>query len=139
VSAEGLTTHPVPDIPQFSESVAAARHERAMVGSQRQRHDVSRVAGVRLHLLARLHVPQRARHVAGRRDDLVVVEKPAAGEISLVAGQLTRHSHVSLPGLEAVDGADIVETATGHVGAGGRVGTCHDPGGPEWDGVHFVS
>lgn len=73
-----------------------------------------------------------------------------------VSGQLSGHPHVALPGLEAVDAADVVQapahsrhqhhytralvpdSPARHVVAAGRVGTRHDPGAAQRDGVHLV-
>ena len=73
-----------------------------------------------------------------------------------MSGQLPRHPHVALPGLEAVDAADVVQapahsrhqhqhtrllvpdSPARHVVAAGRVGTRHDPGAAQRDGVHLV-
>lgn len=42
---------------------------------------------------------------------------------------------VAFPSLQTVDGADIVQAATGHVVARGRVRTRHHPGGAQGNGV----
>lgn len=42
---------------------------------------------------------------------------------------------VAFPSLQAVDGADVVQAAAGHVVARGGVGAGHHPGGAQGDGV----
>lgn len=59
VTRERLPAHAVPDVPQFDRGVAGPRHKGALVGRQRQAHDVAGVAGEHRGLLARLDVPQR--------------------------------------------------------------------------------
>ena len=76
-------------------------------------------------------------HVAGAGHDLVVVEEAAAGQISVVPGQLAADPHVALASLEAVDGTDVVEASARHVAARGRVRTRHHPRGAQRDGVHL--
>lgn len=49
--------------------------------------------------------------------------------------QLLADSHVALTGLEAVDGADVVQATASHKAAGGGVGTGHHPAGPQGDGM----
>ena len=82
----------------------------------------------------RRHSP---RHVTRASDDLVVVDEAAAGQVAGVAGQLPGHSDVPFACLQAVDGADVVQTATGDVAAGRRVGAGHHPAGPQRDGVNL--
>ena len=77
-------------------------------------------------------------HIPGARHDLVVVEKAAAGQVSVVPGQLAADPHVALASLEAVDGAEVVEATARHVVAGGRVGTGHHPGRAQRDRVHLT-
>lgn len=60
VSREGLLAGAVADVPQLGGGVARARHERALVGRQRQRHHVARVSGELPALLARLYIPEGA-------------------------------------------------------------------------------
>ena len=52
--------------------------------------------------------------------------------------QLLAHSHVPLPGLEAVDRADVVKSSAGHEATGGGVGTGHDPAGAQGNGVDLM-
>ena len=44
-----------------------------------------------------------------------------------MAGQLARHTNIALARLQAVDGANVVQAATGHVAARRCVGTGHHP------------
>lgn len=57
---EGLPAHAVPDVPQFSRSVAGSRDEGTEVRRQGQTHDVTGVARENRGLLTRLNVPQCA-------------------------------------------------------------------------------
>lgn len=52
-----------------------------------------------------------------------------------MSGQLTADAHVSLTGLQVVDGTDVVQASTGNVVSRGGIGACHHPGGAQWDGV----
>ena len=51
--------------------------------------------------------------------------------------ELLAHSHVSLPRLEAVDGADVVQSSAGHKASRGSVGAGHDPAGTQGNGVNL--
>lgn len=56
-----------------------------------------------------------------------------------MARQLSADPDIALSGLETIDGADVVQTPTGHEVPRGGVGTGHDPGGAQRDGVDLVS
>lgn len=55
-----------------------------------------------------------------------------------MSGQFPAHPHISFPGIETVDTANVVQSSAGHIVAAGSVGAGHDPGGAEGDGVHLV-
>ena len=46
-----------------------------------------------------------------------------------MSGQLPANPDITLPGVETVDAADVVQAAAGHVVAAGGVRAGHDPGG----------
>lgn len=48
--------------------------------------------------------------------------------LTRVPRQLSGDPHISLTGLQAVDGANVVQASTGHVVPGGGIGACHHPG-----------
>lgn len=52
-----------------------------------------------------------------------------------VSRQLTADSHITLTGLQVVDGADVVQASTGDVVARRGIGARHHPGGAQWDGM----
>lgn len=49
--------------------------------------------------------------------------------------QLTADTHISLTGLQVVDGADVVQTSAGNVVPRRGIGARHHPGGAQRDGV----
>ena len=51
--------------------------------------------------------------------------------------QLLADTDIALTSLEAVDGADVVEPATGHKAARGGIRTGHHPAGPQGDGMNL--
>ena len=55
-----------------------------------------------------------------------------------MARQLPADPDVALAGLQAVDGADVVQASTGHKVPGRGVGAGHHPGGAQGDGVHLT-
>lgn len=163
VAGERLLALPVPDVPQLGGRIAGARHERPAVRRQRQRHHVAGVAHERGGLLAGFNVPQTARHVAGAGHNLtirkiafnkycfvflsfffvnefhlIIVEEPTARQIAGVAGQLPGHAHITLARLQAVDRADIVESAARHIAAGRRIGARHHPRGAQRNRMDLV-
>lgn len=90
-----------------------------------------------------LDIPKHTCHVAGRRDDLPVVDKPAAAEVARVCAQLSGDLDLSACGTrscasEGVDGADVIEATACDEVAGRRIRAGHDPRGAEWDGVDLV-
>ena len=54
-----------------------------------------------------------------------------------MSGQLSGDPHVALPGLQAVDGADVVQASARHIVSRGGVGARHHPGRTQRDGVHL--
>lgn len=137
VSGKRLLADALSDVPQLGRGVARPRHERTHIGRQRQGHDVTGVPQKRRHLLSRLDVPQGAAHVPRTGHDLVVVQEAAARQIARMAGQFPADPHVSFARLQAVDGADVVQTAARHVTAGWCVSARHHPRGPQRDGVNL--
>lgn len=90
-----------------------------------------------------LDIPKHTRHVAGRRDDLPVVDEAAAAQVPRVCAQLSGDLDLSALrawscASEGVDGADVIEPAAGHEVAGGCIRAGHDPRRAEWDGVDLV-
>ena len=77
------------------------------------------------------------RHITRAGYDLIIIQESAAGEIAGVAWQLPAHTHIALPGLEAVDGTDVVQSAACHVAARGSIGTRHHPATPQWNRMHL--
>lgn len=56
-------------------------------------------------------------------------------QLTCVSSQLTADTHISLTGLQVVDGADVVQTSTGDVVPRWGIGARHHPGGAQRDGV----
>lgn len=52
-----------------------------------------------------------------------------------MSGQLAADAHISLAGLQVVDGADVVQATAGDVVPRGGVGAGHHPGGAQRDGM----
>lgn len=61
--------------------------------------------------------------------------KKAGCSLTSVSREFPADTNVPLSGFEAVDGADVVETSAGHVVPRRGIGTGHDPGGPQGDGM----
>lgn len=115
VAGEGLSAHAFTDVPEFSRSVAGTGHKQPGVWSQREAHDITGVAGESGRLLTGLYVPESTGGVARTCNNLVVIKEAAAGEVSCVSGQLAADTHVPLASLQAVNGADVVQSSAGHV------------------------
>lgn len=49
--------------------------------------------------------------------------------------QFLAHSHIALTSLEAVDGADVVQTTAGYKATRWSIGTRHHPAGPQRDSM----
>ena len=80
---------------------------------QRHAHDVADVALEDGDGAAGLNVPQRAGGVAGRGEDLPVIEEAAGRQEATVAGQLAHASCLAALAPQAVDRANIVEATAG--------------------------
>lgn len=52
-----------------------------------------------------------------------------------VPSQLTADTHISLTGLQVVDGADVVQASTGDIVPRRSISARHHPGGAQWDGM----
>ena len=74
-------------------------------------------------------------HVARRCEDAGVIQETAGREIARVSLELLAHPDISLPRLEAVDGANVVQTSTSYKAARRGIGTSHHPARPQWDGM----
>lgn len=69
-------------------------------------------------------------HVAGASNNLAIVEKSTAAQISCMTRQFPADTDVPFAGFETVDGAYIIQAAAGNVTAWRCIGTCHDPARP---------
>lgn len=75
------------------------------------------------------------RHVSGGGEDTGIIQEAARGQITGVPLEFLAHPDISFTGLEAVDGADVVQTSAGNKAARGGIGTSHHPARPERDGM----
>ena len=68
-----------------------------------------------------LDIPKHAGHVTGAGDDLAVAEETAATEVARMGAQLASPlaTSTTIPVVEGVDGANVVQTTTGNKVAGG--------------------
>ncbi len=88
-----------------------------------------------------LNIPEHAGHVTGTGNNLAVIDKSAATEVSRVSAELTGAFEVGavcLVVVKVVDGADVVQTAASDKVSRRRIGTGHDPTGAQRDSVHLV-
>lgn len=138
VALESLDALTRSDIPVLCSRVAGAANKGIFIGGDRDTHDVAAVVRKLRDLAAALHVPEDAGHVAAGREDLGVVDEPAAADVPRVPRELSVGLDGDVAGAEVVDGAHVVEAAAGDKDAGGRVGAGHHPGGAEGDGVDLV-
>lgn len=139
VTSKSLHSLAGTDIPQLGESVAGTGNEDVLVGRvDADRHHIPQVVGKLGDLGPGLDIPQHAGHVAGGGDNTAVIDEAAAGEITRVAGELTRDAGRAFARGQVVDGADVVQTTASHVVPARRIGTGHDPGRSQGDGVDFV-
>jgi hypothetical protein len=110
-----------------------------MTDSKDLPHHVAGMVAKLDHAHARFDIPEHAGHVAGRRDDLAVVDEPAAAEVAGVRAELAGALGTgTVLAVQVVDRADVVQTAAGDEVAGGGVGAGHDPARPERDSVNLV-
>ena len=84
-------------------------------GVEYRPHDISGMVAEFDNPNASLNIPEHAGHITGAGDNLTVVDKSAAAEITRVSAELASTPSVGdiLVVVEAVDGANVVETTTG--------------------------
>lgn len=138
MTLEGLDALAGSDIPVLCSSVAGATHERVFIGGDRDAHDIAAVVRELRDLAAALDIPEDAGHVTAGREDLGIVDEPAAADVPRVPRELSVRLDGDVAGAEVIDGAHVVETAARDKDAGGRVGAGHNPGRAEGDGVDLV-
>lgn len=127
------------DIPQLGEGVASTRNEDVLVGRvDADRHHVTEVVGKFGDLGSGLDIPEHTGHVTGGGNDAAVIDEATAGQVARVTGELARDASGTFARRQVVDGANVVETTAGHVVSAGRIGTSHDPGRAQGNGVDFV-
>lgn len=68
---------------------------------------------------------------------MTIIQEAAGGEITSVSLELFADPHIALTCLEAVDGADVVQTATGDKATGRCISTGHHPAGSQWDSMNL--
>jgi len=93
VAGEGLNAAASSDIPEFRGGIAAARDKSETIVAECNGHDISCMADEGGRLLACFDVPESTGHVPARCDNLRVVDKAAAGQISGVTWKLAGHAH----------------------------------------------
>lgn len=126
-------------IPELRKRVTCARDKDVGVGRvDADTHHVTQMVGKLGNFAAGFNVPQHTGHVARRGDDLAVVHKATAGDVSRVSRQLSRDPRRSISSGQVVDGADVVQTTTGDKVPTRRIGAGHDPGGAQRNGVDLV-
>ena len=77
---------------------------------------------------AGLDVPQHTCHVPRAGDNLTVVDEATAGQITGMSAELSgTFDGAALFGVQVVNRANVIETATRDEVPGRRVCACHDP------------
>lgn len=153
VPGKGLHRFACTNIPHLGRSVARARDEQIGIGRERDTtvssyplanspHDVSGMITKlhRPHVI--LNIPQHTRHIARARNDLAIIDKATARQVTTVRRQLPRNFDLPRPArsgiAQRIDGTDIVQPATSDKLARRGIGTRHDPGRTQGDRVHLV-
>ncbi len=88
--------------------------------------------------LASLNVPQEALVITRGSNELLVVDKSAAGKETVVCAQFTAHFDGNILAVQVEDRADVIKTTTSNKAARGRIGNSHDPGRSERNSVDLV-
>jgi hypothetical protein len=91
------------------------------------------------HSYTSFNIPQHASHVARAGDDLSIVYKSTAAEITGMCAQLASAPRTrAVLVIQVVDGADIVEAAAGDKIAGWRISAGHNPARSQGYSMNFV-
>mmetsp|Transcript_28180 Transcript_28180/g.75866 ORF Transcript_28180/g.75866 Transcript_28180/m.75866 type:complete len:259 (+) Transcript_28180:144-920(+) len=114
-------------VPELGCSIARARDEGhlPLVLLDRDGQHITIVICILGNECARFNVPKHARHVPRCRDNLMVTDEPARGQVARMRCQLSRNAVRGAP--EVVHGAHIVEPAACCKVARRRVRARHDP------------
>lgn len=94
MACKGLDGLASADIPVLGVGVDGTGDEGVVVGKERETHDVTIVTLELADLDTTLNVPQHAGSITRGGDDLLVVDKAAAREVSSVGVQFTAHLQV---------------------------------------------
>ena len=89
-------------------------------------------------LLASLDVPQGTGGVSRAGNDLIVIQKTAARQVTCVSSQLTIHTCIPFTSFQIVNGADVIQASAGHVVPRRGISARHDPRGAQRDGMDLV-
>jgi hypothetical protein len=86
-----------------------------------------------------LDVPQHAGHITRAGDDLPVIDKPTAAEITRMCAQFASASDIGpLSAMQIVDRAYVVEASTSDEISRWGISASHDPARSKWNGMDFV-
>lgn len=120
----------------------------SLADDPRSPHDVPSMIVKFLYPRTGLDIPQHASHIPRTRHDLTIVDESTTTQVTRMRAQLSRHLgdlpqrlsgvHATPTSLEGVDGTDVVQTTTRDELPRGGIGTGHDPGRTERDGVNLV-
>ena len=87
-----------------------------------------------------LDIPQHAGHITRASDDLAVIDKPTAAQITRMCAQFASAPDVGPPlsAMQIVDRAYVVETSTCDKISRWGISASHDPARSKWNGMNFV-
>lgn len=101
-------------------------------------HDIAGVV-VEIHDFdSSIDVPKHAAHITTGGKDLAVVQEAAARKISRMCAQLSCHLGGAFTSTQIVNRAHVVKSTTSDKVAGWGIGTGHDPGRSQRNGIDLV-
>src|SRR5690606_7791305 len=105
---------PSTNVPNFCSRVTGPGGERVwLLQLDRHGQDIAAVVGERLDRLASLNIPDDARGISRRCDDLPLVQEAAAGQVTVMSRKfLVRSRDCGLS--QGMDRADIIQAAACH-------------------------
>lgn len=112
---------------------------QCLVAAQHPPHDITSVV-TEFHIArTSLNVPQHAGHITRAGDNLTVIDKPTAAEITGMCAQFASAPDIGpLSAMQIVDRAYVVETSTSDEISRRGISASHDPARSKWNGMDFV-
>jgi hypothetical protein len=112
---------------------------QCLISARHPPHDITSVV-TEFHIArTSLDVPQHAGHITRAGDNLAVIDKPTAAEITRMCAQFASAPDIgSLSAMQIVNRAYVVKTSTSDEISRRGISASHDPARSKWNSMNFV-